>query len=107
MASSGTQGSFRNPGPDSLSRGAHDLRPDEAPEPRQEHSAWRGVLRSELLLVEDPGALELVAFRVGSAGGDGAALAVGREDDAAGHGHLAALLAGEFQGAVVDLLVGP
>src|ERR1700737_5259024 len=60
-----------------------------------------------LLLVVYRGAADLLAHRIGSASGDCAAFAVGRDDNATARGYLAAFLNIEPQRTVVNPLVRP
>src|SRR5882757_1298174 len=66
-------------------------------------SAWE----LPLLLVVDSGGGDFFAGGVGAFGGDGAGFAVGGKDDAAGDENLVALLDGERQRVIIDLLDGP
>src|SRR5258708_21893044 len=66
-----------------------------------------GARESALLLVVDSGGADFFAGGVGAFGGDGAGFAVGGKDDAAGEENLVALLDGERQRVIIDLLDGP
>src|SRR5882762_6091217 len=66
-----------------------------------------GARESALLLVVDGGGGDFFASGVGAFGGDGAGFAVGGKDDAAGDENLVALLDGERQRVIIDLLDGP
>jgi hypothetical protein len=57
-----------------------------------------------LLLVVNRGGADLVSFRVGTAGSDGAGLAVSRQDDATGDCNLVAFFDGKRDRVFVDLL---
>src|SRR5258705_9973830 len=72
-------------------------------------NVWRasGARESALLLVVDGGGADFFAGGVGAVGGDGAGFAVGGKDDAAGDENLVALLDGERQRVIIDLLDGP
>src|SRR6267378_4579740 len=66
-----------------------------------------GAWELPLLLVVDGGGADFFAGGVGAFGGDGAGFAVGGEDDAAGYKNLVALLDGERQRVIIDLLDSP
>src|SRR6267142_2031763 len=66
-----------------------------------------GAWELPLLLVVDGGGADFFAGGVGALGGDGAGFAVGGKDDAAGYKNLVALLDGERQRVIIDLLDGP
>src|SRR5205814_4576448 len=58
-----------------------------------------------LLLVEDRDILELLALCGGPAGGDGAALAIGGDNNATSDRDLSTFFDAEIQGPVIDLRV--
>jgi len=65
------------------------------------------LIRKNLLLVVDGGALDVFAGRISSAQRDRAGLAISRDGGFAGDRNLAAFLDGQVRSVGIDLLDGP